>query len=178
MLHVNIPWLKCNNTSNRFSLSKNLVISIVSSLSSCVFVLVTCLEINWCEPRQCFIDSNTCTMDIQNGPQHYPPDSHQHRSTDSQDWYQYLHPHPWHCHLELYKWSHDQLPGPEQSLHVRESQGKDQRQLITKDLNLTLPQDNLQGCEIHQVLAYCHAGFAVGYSWWLSWPCAIKVDQK
>ena len=35
------------------------------------------------------------------------------------------------------------------------SQGnpKDQMQVMTKDLNLILPQDNLQGCEIHQVLA-------------------------
>ena len=29
---------------------------------------------------------------------------------------------------------------------------KDQMQVLTKDLNLTLPQDNLQRCKIHQVL--------------------------
>ena len=84
VLHVSIPWLMYNNTIIKKMLCGRVYpkwirivqefddLSSVMSAELLVFVLVTCLEINWCEPRKCFIDFSTYTRDIQNGPQHYP----------------------------------------------------------------------------------------------------------
>ena len=93
--------------SNGFSSSKHLTILVVSSLPSCCLCLGRLSQNNWYEHRKCFIDSSKYTMDIQNEPQYYPPDYHLLCSTHSQEWYQYLHPHPWHCHLDQYQvsWS-------------------------------------------------------------------------